>query len=54
MDLEKDEVSLSGPSKCRVKELRLVFNRAPESLFYHFFKKVIILTADVYNKLLSA
>lgn len=53
-DLEKTRYLCQGPSKCRVKELRLVFNRAPESLFYHFFKKVIILTADVYNKLLSA
>lgn len=49
----KNKVSLSQPQQIHCKKRQLVFYRAPESLF-HNLKKVIILTTDVYNKLLSA
>ena len=41
-----------GPNTTNRKAVQLLCSRAPEHLF-HNFKKVIILTTDVYNKLLS-
>lgn len=43
-----------GPSTPSAKNCGWYLTGPQKTFFYHFFKKVIILTADVYNKLLSA
>lgn len=48
----ENTASLLWPQQIDCEELQVLFNRAPESLFQNL-KKVIILTTDVYNKVLS-